>query len=52
MQPITQDSLDPKLNDIKHLRADQLIDEAIGCFGLSILYRETMRACPTSLFQH
>jgi hypothetical protein len=35
MQPITQASLDPKLNDIRHLRADQSLDGVIGCFGLS-----------------
>ena len=34
MQPITQASLDPKLNDIKHLRAEQEFNGVIGCFGL------------------
>ena len=34
MQPITQASLDPKLNDIRHLRADQEFCGVIGCFGL------------------
>ena len=29
MQPITQVSLDPKLNDIRHLRADQSMDRAV-----------------------
>jgi len=33
MQPITQVSLDPKLNDIRHLRADQEFCGVIGCFG-------------------
>ena len=33
MQPITQASLDPKLNDIRHLRAEQEFCEVIGCFG-------------------
>jgi hypothetical protein len=33
MQPITQASLDPKLNDIIHLRAEQEFCEVIGCFG-------------------
>jgi hypothetical protein len=51
MQPITQDSLDPKLNDIRHLRADQGFYGAIGCFGLAILNRGTervlrCRGCP------
>ena len=27
-------SLDPKLNDIRHLRADQEFCGVIGCFGL------------------
>ena len=31
----------PKSNDIQHMRADQSLDGAIGCFGLSILYRGT-----------
>ena len=35
MQPITQASLDPKLNDIRHLRADQEFCGVIGCFGLT-----------------
>jgi len=52
MQPIPQASLDPKLNDIWHLRAEQLIDEAIGSFGLSILYLGTTRAFSRSLSQH
>jgi hypothetical protein len=43
MQPITQASLDPKLNNIRHLLAEQLIDEAIGYFGLEILNRGTER---------
>ena len=34
MQPITQASLDPKLNDIRHLRAEQSLDGVIDCFGL------------------
>jgi hypothetical protein len=34
MQPITQASFDPKLNDIRHLRADQEFCGVIGCFGL------------------
>lgn len=34
MQPITQASLDPKLNDIRHLRAEQEFCGVIGCFGL------------------
>ena len=34
MQPITQPSLDPKMNDIRHLRADQEFCGVIGCFGL------------------
>jgi hypothetical protein len=51
MQPITQASLDPKLNDIRHLRADQEFCGVIGCFGLSILNRGTervlrCRGCP------
>ena len=29
MQPIPQASLDPKLNDISHLRADQSMDRAV-----------------------
>ena len=48
MQPITQASLDPKLNDIRDLRAEQSLDGVIGCFGLCILYRGTTRAFPTS----
>jgi hypothetical protein len=48
MQPITQASLDPKFNDIRHLLAEQSTDGVIGCFGLSILYRRTTRAFPTS----
>jgi len=43
MQTITQDSLDPKLNDIKHLRADQSLDGVLGCSGLAILHRGTER---------
>ena len=39
MEPITLASLDPKLNDIRHLRADQEFCGVIGCFGL---------ICPTS----
>jgi hypothetical protein len=35
-QPITQVSLDPKLNDVRHLRADRGFDEAIACFGPSL----------------
>ena len=35
MQLITQAGLDPKLNDIRHLRADQEFWEVIGCFGLA-----------------
>jgi len=50
MQPITQASLDALVDDTKHLRANQLLDGVIGCFGLSILYRRTTRAFPTSLF--
>jgi hypothetical protein len=34
MHPITQASLDPKLNDISHLRADQGFYGVIGCLGL------------------
>ena len=34
MQPITQASLDPKLNNIRHLRAEQEFCGVIGCFGL------------------
>ena len=34
MQPITQATLDPMLDDIRHLRAEQRFDEAIGRFGL------------------
>jgi hypothetical protein len=34
MQPITQDSIDPKLNDIRHLRADQGFYGVIDSFGL------------------
>ena len=34
MQPITQTSLDPKLNYIRHLRAEQEFCGVIGCFGL------------------
>ena len=37
MQPITQASLDPKLNDIGRLRAEQSLDGVIDCFGPSIL---------------
>ena len=37
MQPITQASLDPKVNDIRHLRAEQTLDGLIDCFGPSIL---------------
>ena len=44
MQPITQANLDPKLNDIRHLRAEQSLDGVIDCFGPSILYRGTTRA--------
>jgi hypothetical protein len=32
MQPITQGSLDPSLNYIRHLRADQLFHRVMGCF--------------------
>jgi hypothetical protein len=32
MQPVTQASLDPKLNDIRLLRADQSFDGVMGCF--------------------
>ncbi len=46
MQPITQPSLDPNLNDIRHLRAEQTLDGLIDCFGPSILYRGTTRAFP------
>ena len=35
MQPITQDDLETKLNDIRHLRADEEFWEVIGCFGLA-----------------
>ena len=49
MQPITQASLDPKLNDIGKLRAEQRLDGVIGCFGPSILYRGTTRAFPIPL---
>jgi len=34
MQPISQASLDPKMNDIRHLRAEQEFCGVIGCFGL------------------
>ena len=37
MQPITQASLDPKMNDIRQLRADQEFCRVIGCFGLICL---------------
>jgi len=33
MQPIIQASLDPKLNDIRHFRADQEFYVVIDCFG-------------------
>ena len=48
MQPITQTGFDPKLNDIRHLRAEQRLDGVIDCFGPSILYRGTTRA-PASM---
>ncbi len=51
MQPITQASLDPKLNDIGKLRAEQRLDGVIDCFGPSILYRGTTRAFPIPLFR-
>jgi hypothetical protein len=37
MQPTTQASLDPKLNDIRHVQAEQEFCGAMGCFGLSTL---------------
>jgi hypothetical protein len=43
MQPITQASLDPKLNDISHLLADQSIDGVLSCFDLAIVHRGTER---------
>jgi hypothetical protein len=43
MQPITQASRDPKLNDTGHLRADQSTDGAICCFDLAILNGSTER---------
>ena len=51
MQPITQANLDPKLNDIRHLRGEQSLDGVIDCFGPSILYRGTTRA-PASMHVH
>jgi hypothetical protein len=36
-------SLDPKLNDIRHLRAEQGFYGGIGCFGLAISNRRTER---------
>ncbi len=35
MQPITQASLDPKLNDIRHLRAAQSLEGVLDCPVLS-----------------
>ena len=43
MQPITQGSLDPKLKDIRHLRAEQSLLGAVGWLGLAILHRGTER---------
>jgi hypothetical protein len=43
MQPTTQASRDPKLNDTGHLRADQSTDGAICCFDLAILNGRTER---------
>jgi hypothetical protein len=37
MQPIAQASLDPKMNDIRQLRADQEFCGVIGCFSLICL---------------
>lgn len=37
MQPIMQASLDQKLKNIRHLRADQEFCGVIGCFGLTLL---------------
>ena len=31
MEPITQANLDPKLNDIRHMRAEQSLDGVIRC---------------------
>ena len=44
MQPITQASLDPKLNDIRHLRAAQSLEGVLDCPVLS----PTPPLCPTS----
>jgi len=43
MHPIKEAGQEPKLNDIRHLRADQSMDWLTGCVGLNIVYRGTMQ---------
>ena len=45
MQPITQASLDPRLNDIRHLRADQEFCGVIGFLGSSQVGRDCSMRC-------
>jgi hypothetical protein len=46
MQPTTQANLNPKLNDIRHLRADQSLDGVIDCFGPSNLVSKDDASIP------
>jgi hypothetical protein len=51
MQPITQASLDPNRNDIKHFRVDQEFCGSIGYFGLILRLPRlfhSMRARPAN----